>query len=338
MAGAFRDGLDGVTEYDPQVLVDLDLVPFSYTGNAMFSQGFFDQSAASGHPVALMIQETYSTRSQEGYKAGVVDCQFAESRARQRGWSGPIAYVASDGNGADRWSSREYARGIGDTSSAGFYILGYGANGVLEDFDVGVLDSSGAARLFIGTDGRGARWVPETWPGGNNAIGQVVGPSPVPATDLNRVYVDLAGGSPIPSSVAQEDEMFVVFHVPPGAAPGSVVQAVAVSGHVQKVFLGGPVVFGFLTVPADAKAFLDGNPGMRWFLYNDNEWDRLAAATTNVLAPPGVADTAEVVAGVLAGIGQANGSSGPTDAQKQAVDGVVSALHAAGDSLAAAFA
>lgn len=195
-----RDGVDGITEYAPQLLVDHDLDPFSYTGNARFSQGFFDEAAALGHPVVLMVQETYSTRSQEGYQSGVYDAQFAEQRARERGWRGPIAYVVSDGNGADRWSSHEYARGIGDASTLGFYILGYGADGVLEDFAPGVRASAGASRLFLGTDGDGARWVPETW-GPNNAIGQVVGPSPIPDTDLNHVTVELAPRAPV-----QEDD------------------------------------------------------------------------------------------------------------------------------------
>ena len=230
-----RDAVDGIVEYDPGLLVGPDLDPTSYTGNARFSQGFFDRAAQLGRPVAWMIQETYSTRSQEGYQAGVYDARFAESRAAERGWRGPIAYVVSDGNGADRWSSYEYARGLGDASTVGYYVLGYGANGVLEDFAPGVRASAGAERLFLGTDGDGARWVPETW-GPNNAVGQVVGPSPIPDTDLNHVHVDFGAAAPTPApSPARpptEAEMQLLI-VPNPVAAGHIARLV--DGNLRKI-------------------------------------------------------------------------------------------------------
>lgn len=185
-----RDCVDGITEYDPHLCAQYNVDPTSYTGSARFSQGFFDNARLLSYPVTTMIQETYSTRSQEGYAAGVMDCQFAESRARERGWSfsGPIDYVVSDGSGSDSWDASEYGRGISDTMTMG--AIGYGANGVLDSFTRGLMAGAGAHLVVLGTDGLPGRHVPETWPGGTNLIGQVVGPSPIPNTDLNHVHAD----------------------------------------------------------------------------------------------------------------------------------------------------
>ena len=102
-------------------LASRDLDALVYTGNARPDQPHFDD--LRNHGVAItFIQETTSTRSQEGYQAGVYDAQFADRRATERGYplDAAIAYVVSDGSAYDPNYGGEniaaYARGIAVTS------------------------------------------------------------------------------------------------------------------------------------------------------------------------------------------------------------------------------
>lgn len=183
-----RDAVDFVVAPDPAALQEHDLEPWPYTGNARPSADWVNECRSLGVAPTVFIQETVSTRSQEGYQAGVYDCQFAEARARALGHVGPIDYVVSDGNSADVWDASEYGRGISDTATLRYF--GYGALGVLASFFAGARAGEGAGLLVRGVDGAGGEHVPSTW-GNANLVTQVVGPSPIPNTDLNLVHVDL---------------------------------------------------------------------------------------------------------------------------------------------------
>lgn len=187
---------------DPNALGAIN--PWPYTGNAQPSDAWFAAVAALHNSPQAMIQETYSTRSQEGYAAGVYDCQFAEARARKRG-VGIVDYAISDGNSADVWDASEYGRGISDTATLRYF--GYGALGVLGSFFAGALAGRGAGLLVIGCDGAGGEHVPSTW-GSANLVTQVVGPSPIPGTDLNLVHVDLQGADMTPEESQRLNEVW----------------------------------------------------------------------------------------------------------------------------------
>lgn len=234
-----RNMLDGITEYDVSWLISSDTDPSVYTGNARFSQGFFDGAASIGHGVVLMIQETISERSQQGYQAGVYDVQFARARAKQRGFTGPIAYVVSDGWSGNRWDSSEYGRGISDTEEGQF--LGYGAKGVLESFYVGARAGAGAHFIHPAGDEPNGDWGPETW-GVYSLITQLVGPSPVPDTDLNIVHYPLGVSAPAPTPVWKDYDM----HIGVNKAEG---WFVVDGGKLTSHFTGPDVGFG---VPQDA--------------------------------------------------------------------------------------
>lgn len=173
------DALDFLAAPDPGVVRPLGLGVLPYTGNARPDQAWVDTCRAYGVPILWFTQETIGTRSQQGGLAGVYDCQFAEARARERGHTGPIAVVVSDGTAQDAWDASEYGRGWASVATLRFFP--YGALGVCASFLTG---ASGSPFLVVG------EWVPETW-GAGRIASQVVGPSPVPDTDLNHVHVDL---------------------------------------------------------------------------------------------------------------------------------------------------
>lgn len=156
------------------------VVPCPYTGNARPSQAWFDEARAKGVAPLWMVQETVSTRSQQGFGAGVADCQFAEGRARECGHVGAIAVVVSDGNGADAWDCSDYAAGWVSVATLPFFP--YGALGVTQSF----LTAGFGHPLSI--DGE---WVPETW-GHGRVASQLVGPQAALSTphDLNDVFYD----------------------------------------------------------------------------------------------------------------------------------------------------
>ncbi len=161
-----------------------------YTGNARPDQGYIDSLRSAGITVTF-IMETYSQRSQAGFQAGVLDCQFAEQRARERGHNGSIAVVVSDGNGADNWDASQY--GAGWQSVATLPFFSYGAQPICESFNRG-------APRSLGT------WVPSTW-GQGTLMSQLVVQSPVAGTDLNTVHADYTGGTvPVPPT-AKDDDM-----------------------------------------------------------------------------------------------------------------------------------
>lgn len=254
-----RDLVDGITEYDPALLQQHNLDPSSYTGSARFSQGFFDRARELGYPVTVMIQETVSERSQEpnGYIKGVMDCQFAESRARERGFTGPIDYVVSDGNSADSWDSSEYGRGISDTMTLGAF--GYGAHGVLDSFTRGLLAGHGAHLVIMGNDGQPGRHVPETW-GGTNLIGQVVGPSPIPDTDLNHVHADYTVEDDMtPDQVQKLNEVWAAVKGFPNTGQKSMENTL---NNVEAMMTGTSVAYGQTPLPElVAEAVHEGGGG-----------------------------------------------------------------------------
>jgi hypothetical protein len=179
--------VDFTTAPDPAECAAAGVIPCPYTGSARPSQRWFDDCRALGIAPLWMIQETISTRSQEGFDAGVEDCRFAESRARERGHTGPIAVVVSDHDGADAWDSSAYARGWASVATQPFFP--YGALGVTGSFLAG---AAGSPLLIPG------EWVPETW-GHGRIASQLVGAQAALSTahDLNHVFVDF-----------QEDDMF----------------------------------------------------------------------------------------------------------------------------------
>lgn len=178
-----RDAVDFVSPPDPVLLQKLGLDALVYTGSARPSQDWIDTARGRGITVTF-IQETISTRSQQGFQAGVLDCQFAEVRAKERGHSGSIAVVVSDGSWVDEWDCSEYGRGWQSVATLPFFA--YGSTGCCESFNRGASHSLGT-------------WIPETW-GAGSLMTQVVGPSPVPDSDLNHVHADYTGGT-------QEDDM-----------------------------------------------------------------------------------------------------------------------------------
>jgi hypothetical protein len=204
-----RNFVDFVSAPDPALLVANDVDPAPYTGNARPSQAWFDQCRAVGYRPRTMIQETYSRRAiDSGYQGGVLDCQFAESRAAQRQHTGSILYVVSDGNrvdpndGADQIA--EYGRGVSDTATLG--IWGYGNEYCCAAFRRGVLAGNGA-HLF-----QGGSMIPETWVDGTNTLlaTQLVGPSPIPNTDLDIVHAEYSGATPAPAPPTEQEDSDVI--------------------------------------------------------------------------------------------------------------------------------
>jgi hypothetical protein len=160
-----------------------------YCGNALPDQSYIDGLRSRGITVTY-IMETVSTRSQQGFQAGVFDCQFAESRTKHQGHTGSIAVVVSDGNAADNWDASEYGRGWASVATLPFFA--YGAVPICESF------TRGAHGLCLGS------WVPITW-GQGTLISQLVTPSPIADTDLNIVHADYTVGHPAPPAQKDDD-------------------------------------------------------------------------------------------------------------------------------------
>ncbi len=185
-----RNAVDFVSPPDPAVLQQLNLDGIPYTGNARPPAAWFADMKARGLTVYTMLQETISTRSQQGFQAGVYDCQFAERRARE---VNPdvrfIDYVVSDGSWVDAWDCSDYGRGVNATAALG--VLCYGSTGCCDTFNRGAPKS-------IGTH------IPNTW-GQGSIMTQLVAPSPVADTDLNIVHVDYTGTGTGPTK--KDDDM-----------------------------------------------------------------------------------------------------------------------------------
>lgn len=166
-----RDALDAAWGDFPTVDVGYDWL--RYTGTARPTAAWV--SAVVPYARVTFVQESYSTRSSEGYAVGVIDCRYAEQRAREvHPGVESIAVVVSDGNNGDLWDASEYARGWSDTATIPFFP--YGDQPICESF------LRGAHGLVLN-----GTWVPATW-GTGTFLTQLVTPSPIANTDLNTVH------------------------------------------------------------------------------------------------------------------------------------------------------
>lgn len=182
MTGAYRDALDAAWgDFSVADAMRLGLDWLRYTGSARPTKEWVDECVRSGLRVTA-IQETYSTRSQEGAPAGSMDCNFAETRFLPiHPILESIAVVVSDGDSSNRWDASAYGADWGRRATVAFFP--YGTPYICDSFLEGAGDTAPALALS-------ADWVPETWGQsvpGRRALTQVVGYSPVPNTDLNRV-------------------------------------------------------------------------------------------------------------------------------------------------------
>lgn len=225
-----RDALDAAWGDFP--VGDLDWL--RYTGSARPDAGWVNSCLAAGL-IVTFIQESYPSRSSEGFDVGVADCRFAEARAREvHPGVRSIAVVVSDGNGADNWDASEYGRGWQSVATLPFFA--YGAVPICESFARG-------APASLGT------WVPETW-GQGTLMSQVVGPSPVADTDLNHVHADYTGGAAVParkgrSVIYREDKADGTHdYCLPGAADMVSVPEAVGAGHA----INGDIVVPIKTV------------------------------------------------------------------------------------------
>lgn len=227
MANGLRDALDAAWGEFPTEDIGYDWL--RYTGNARPDAGWV--SAVTQHSRVTFIQETTSTRSQQGFLAGVYDCQFAEPRARAVHPNvESIAVVVSDGWRGDVWDCSEYGRGWASVATIAFFP--YGAVPICESFIVG----AGSSPLNLG-----GTWVPETW-GAGTLMSQVVGPSPIDNTDLNHVWAPYYPTTPIIAPSWKDYDM----HIGVNKAEG---WFVVDGGKLTSHFTGPDVGFG---VPQDA--------------------------------------------------------------------------------------
>lgn len=164
-----------------------------YTGNARPDAAWV--ATVLTHSRVTFIQESYSTRSSEGYDVGVADCRYAEQRAREvHPGVESIAVVVSDGNGADNWDASPYGQGWADAATIPFFP--YGAQPICESF----LRGAAQSRLCLG-----GTWVPETW-GQGTFMSQLVTASPLANTDLNTVHAAYYPVAPTPPVQSEEDD------------------------------------------------------------------------------------------------------------------------------------
>lgn len=184
---------DFVSPPDPALLVGSGAC--FYTGRGLPDQWWFDECAHRGIPL-LAIQESWITRAQEGYNAGVEDVNFARARLSGRQiWNlSGIAYAASDGSrfdpqwNGDRIADYGQAVGVGELLPFTFYGNRYAVDAA----------SAGALRVAgmrsIKPDGG---WLPSTWDfdATRDLMEQLVNSqTPIPNTDENRVWVDFFMG------------------------------------------------------------------------------------------------------------------------------------------------
>lgn len=195
-----RDVVDVDGTPDAPTLRQLGLGFAPYTGAARPSD---DWLAENGDLVDWFVQETYSTRSSEIPSQGGPDCVYAEAVARAHPMAGQrIAVVVSDGNSGDTWDASQY--GLDWANAATIPFFPYGDDPICASFIAGALRGAGAPLLVLGDDGRPGDWLPSTWGYGTIAT-QVVGPSPVPGTDLNHVHISF--GAVPPTNVQEDDDM-----------------------------------------------------------------------------------------------------------------------------------
>lgn len=234
--------------------------PWPYTGNAQPDDAWFAACAALHNSPQVTIQEMYSTRSQEGQQAAIFDVQFAEFRARKRG-VGIVDYAVSDGNGTDSWDASEYGLWISNTATLRYFF--YGSLGVIASAVAGALRGRGAGLLVRGVDGAGGEHVPSTW-GNANLVTQVVGPSPIPNTDLNLVHVDLED-----NTVAINEQWFNEMY-------GTIVGAPAFGQKPLAEVIGGKIDAQTAELVAAIKAIPSGGSGG----LSDQQKQAITATTT----------------------------------------------------------
>lgn len=196
-----RDALDAAWGDFPTDDVGYDWL--RYTGPARPTAAWC--AAVARHSRITFIYESTSTWSQQGYAAARSACIEHEARAREV-YPGveSMAVVVSDGNGADRWDASECGRGWASVATLPFFP--YGAVPICESFIQGARPSS----LNLGVT-----WVPETW-GVGTGLSQVVGFSPIPNTDLNRVrapYYPVGPTPPTPIPTREESGDVEIFDV-----------------------------------------------------------------------------------------------------------------------------
>lgn len=248
---------------DPQLLHDLNLDALVYTGSARPTQEWVNHCRELGI-IVTFIQETVSTRSQQGFDAGVYDCQYAEARAKELGHTGSIAYVVSDGSWSDVWDASEYGRGVQSVATLPFFS--YGAVPICESFNRG-------APRSLGT------WVPETW-GVGTLLTQVVGSSPVADTDLNHVHADYTGTpAPAPIPKKEESDMYIALLL---GLDGVTNLAMLVDGGFMDEDFGTARQDDFLHIPEPAWEWVNRsaqNKDVQFYTVSVKGWDAVRTRT-----------------------------------------------------------
>lgn len=253
-----------------------------YTGAARPAPGWVD--AVTRHSRLTFIQESYSTRSSEGYDVGVADCRYAESRAREvyPGYAGSIIVAVSDGNSADRWDASEYGRGWSAAATLGF--LPYGTPAICASF------CSGAGQNPLNLMGD---MVPETWgttvPPMRRLITQTVGASPVPNTDLDIVHADYTSAAPAPAPEPPKElpSMFIGLVNRNDPNVKNACDAHLVDGGVVIRSYSGPYTpWGFVVTQQDAQDFATA-ANVHPITLTADEWSRIQTRTTATLGGVG---------------------------------------------------
>jgi hypothetical protein len=246
---------------DPGELARLNLDALGYVGSSRPDQTYLDALTSAGVRFTFIF-ETDPNRSQQGYQAGRLDAQFFEQRVKERGYppTMPAMVVVSDGTATSPSSGgnaiADYGRGWADTTTRP--LCAYGNRYAVDAFNRGVP----ASRLLA----RGGGWLPIPW--GGNAAQDVMGqdantPSPIPGTDLDRVWVDYFAPSPAPpvpppAQIALEDDMELVVGTLMGQI-GNV--ALLMAGAKCVAEFAGPTVDVFgMSIPTAMIRWRDSHP------------------------------------------------------------------------------
>lgn len=304
----------------------------SYNGPALPTR---EQAAEWNRPLLLGF-ESDTTRAYAGGDAGERDSAFSCGVFDSWGYPrdcGSWVCAADTPNTSAQFlpNIEEYAfrYAVRQLTGGRFGPLaGYGNPEAVEAFCRGVRRAG-----FVGL-----RWGVGTWRYGETRDGQPPAvcdvemlqsgnnPGPRPATDLDWLYAQVAVfapmGGPAPTPIFQGDDMPYVGLKK--RADGHTFDAWLVDGGVTtRNFAGDQTPWGpfGLSIPADALAFLNDRPGSKAVEYVGLEWALIEQRTKVSLVDPNVDD------------GDGGGSSGPSDAQKQAVQATVDAMHSAGTTL-----
>lgn len=240
-----RNVVDFMTAPSALQLVDANVDPIPYTGSARPDQRIVDAWTAAGHKPPSYIYESTSTWSQGGYDAGAGACPVHEQRAKEQGHRGSMMVVVSDGSAHDPnygyEKIKECGRGWSDKATLVFYP--YGNTFCCEAFLEGARLGAGAHLMLAGIGGGPDAMIPQTWGYGSIAT-QLVGPSPIPNTDLDIVHVDdLTGGS-----------------APKPGAPSLFVMEVP--RMTRSIIVGDPGVVDTFFVESDCLYWIHENPAL----------------------------------------------------------------------------